>query len=79
MSATPPNVRLGVLVAHEQWHLQAMSLAIGGQTCTAEQCRATAERLDQLAAALREHAAAFPTEELAPSETAVIEGSAGNE
>lgn len=58
-----PHTQLSVLLRRGEWMLGDAAFEIGGQRYTATQCHDTATALDELAAALRQHADLLPTGE----------------
>ncbi|WP_019855562.1 hypothetical protein [Actinopolyspora mortivallis] len=64
MSGPSAAAGLAGLLTQGQWLLEQTAYEVGGRRATAGQCREVAEALDELAAALREHA---ETRETAPA------------
>ncbi|GAB3545891.1 hypothetical protein J2S53_002745 [Actinopolyspora lacussalsi] len=63
-----PHTQLSVFLRRGEWMLSDAAFEIGGQRYTATQCHDTATVLDELAAALRQHATALPSGELPTGE-----------
>ncbi|MGJ7905695.1 hypothetical protein ACOQFL_04360 [Actinopolyspora sp. H202] len=63
-----PHTQLSVLLRRGEWMLSDAAFEIGGRRYTATQCRDTATVLDELAAALRQHATSLPSGELPTGE-----------
>ncbi|PRW63294.1 hypothetical protein [Actinopolyspora mortivallis] len=58
----PENVTVGLRLGRERLRLQEFVSAVAVQSCTAEQCRSQAARLERLAEVLREYARTLPEE-----------------
>ncbi|NYH80726.1 hypothetical protein FHR84_004094 [Actinopolyspora biskrensis] len=74
MSNHGPHSRLSYLMIRGEELLGDAARDVGCRRATPQQCRDVAESLEQLAGALREHAATLPVGELDASESTVIEG-----
>ncbi|SDP87264.1 hypothetical protein SAMN04487905_11179 [Actinopolyspora xinjiangensis] len=58
-----PHTQLSVFLRQGEWLLDEAAFAVGGQHYSPTQCRRAATVLDELAAALRQHADLLPSGE----------------
>ncbi|GAB3554631.1 hypothetical protein J2S53_003530 [Actinopolyspora lacussalsi] len=70
-----PHAEIATLARRCEWLMSDAAFALGWRRYSPQQCRDTADALEEFATALREHAGTLPSGELPDSErTTLVEG-----